>query len=281
MDRKRTSDFSGSSRKQTCSFSIEQILKKDDTKDDKDDIKRSCCCSPQSPCSEDNCNQMSSKQRSPFRLYRPLNPYSICRHPIYPIPTNPTLHHDQHYDLCVPRSIPKYLALPPPALRGAQDTGHIQGSSPIGYNFGLFRYIGERDATASIGYSSKQTIDDDDHHDSKRKGGQVRFSHVQSVELERIFSIQKYISPQERKQLSRFLHLSERQVKTWFQNRRAKWRRIKMEAEMRRRMAHEKAVRQRFAKTEENRNELSYQSENEVTNNDIKVTNEKKIGCVL
>lgn len=50
---------------------------------------------------------------------------------------------------------------------------------------------------------------------------------------------------------------------------------------MRRRMAHEKAVRQRFAKTEENRNELSYQSENEVTNNDIKVTNEKKIGCVL
>ena len=75
----------------------------------------------------------------------------------------------------------------------------------------MYSYL--TDVSASIGYSSKQAMDNDDHNDSKRKGGQVRFSHVQSVELERIFSIQKYISPQERKQLSRFLHLSERQVR--------------------------------------------------------------------
>ena len=54
-----------------------------------------------------------------------------------------------------------------------------------------------------------------------------------------------------------------------------------MEAEMRRRMAHEKAVRQRFAKTEENRNEMSYQQEDDVTNKDVQVENDKKISCIL
>ncbi|XP_059500880.1 hematopoietically-expressed homeobox protein Hhex-like [Stegostoma tigrinum] len=63
----------------------------------------------------------------------------------------------------------------------------------------------------------------------KRKGGQVRFSNDQTVELEKKFEIQKYLSPPERKRLARSLQLSERQVKTWFQNRRAKWRRLKQD----------------------------------------------------
>ncbi|KAM4715769.1 hematopoietically-expressed homeobox protein hhex isoform 2-T2 [Anableps anableps] len=61
----------------------------------------------------------------------------------------------------------------------------------------------------------------------KRKGGQVRFSNDQTVELEKKFETQKYLSPPERKRLAKMLQLSERQVKTWFQNRRAKWRRLK------------------------------------------------------
>nr|SJX71951.1 Hex homeobox transcription factor [Nematostella vectensis] len=65
----------------------------------------------------------------------------------------------------------------------------------------------------------------------KKKGGQVRFSNEQTMELEKIFETQKYLSPPERKQLSKVLGLSERQVKTWFQNRRAKWRRFKQESQ--------------------------------------------------
>uniref|UniRef100_A0A3B4E9C5 Homeobox domain-containing protein n=1 Tax=Pygocentrus nattereri TaxID=42514 RepID=A0A3B4E9C5_PYGNA len=61
----------------------------------------------------------------------------------------------------------------------------------------------------------------------KRKGGQVRFSNEQTIELEKKFETQKYLSPPERKRLAKMLQLSERQVKTWFQNRRAKWRRLK------------------------------------------------------
>nr|XP_020638565.1 hematopoietically-expressed homeobox protein HHEX isoform X1 [Pogona vitticeps] len=63
----------------------------------------------------------------------------------------------------------------------------------------------------------------------KRKGGQVRFSNDQTLELEKKFETQKYLSPPERKRLAKMLQLSERQVKTWFQNRRAKWRRLKQE----------------------------------------------------
>ncbi|XP_034050551.1 hematopoietically-expressed homeobox protein hhex [Thalassophryne amazonica] len=63
----------------------------------------------------------------------------------------------------------------------------------------------------------------------KRKGGQVRFSNEQTMELEKKFDMQKYLSPPERKRLAKLLQLSERQVKTWFQNRRAKWRRLKQE----------------------------------------------------
>ncbi|RWS08156.1 hematopoietically-expressed homeobox protein HHEX-like isoform X2, partial [Dinothrombium tinctorium] len=60
-----------------------------------------------------------------------------------------------------------------------------------------------------------------------RKGGQIRFTHQQTIELENRFQSQKYLSPPERKKIASKLGLSERQVKTWFQNRRAKFRRIR------------------------------------------------------
>ena len=50
----------------------------------------------------------------------------------------------------------------------------------------------------------------------KRKGGQVRFSNDQTVELEKKFETQKYLSPPERKRLAKLLHLTERQVSTKF-----------------------------------------------------------------
>uniref|UniRef100_A0A182MR77 Homeobox domain-containing protein n=1 Tax=Anopheles culicifacies TaxID=139723 RepID=A0A182MR77_9DIPT len=60
---------------------------------------------------------------------------------------------------------------------------------------------------------------------SKRKGGQVRFTPQQTQSLEKRFSNHKYLSPEDRRNLAIQLKLSDRQVKTWFQNRRAKWRR--------------------------------------------------------
>ncbi|KAK2098677.1 hypothetical protein P7K49_024128 [Saguinus oedipus] len=51
----------------------------------------------------------------------------------------------------------------------------------------------------------------------KRKGGQVRFSNDQTIELEKKFETQKYLSPPERKRLAKMLQLSERQ-KLFFQS---------------------------------------------------------------
>ncbi|VDM92345.1 unnamed protein product [Onchocerca ochengi] len=65
----------------------------------------------------------------------------------------------------------------------------------------------------------------------KRKGGQIRFTNEQTDALEQKFDSHKYLSSQERKKLARSLQLSERQIKTWFQNRRAKWRRIRKDEE--------------------------------------------------
>ncbi|XP_011179233.1 hematopoietically-expressed homeobox protein Hhex [Zeugodacus cucurbitae] len=59
----------------------------------------------------------------------------------------------------------------------------------------------------------------------KRKGGQIRFTSQQTKSLENRFASSKYLSPEERRHLALQLKLSDRQVKTWFQNRRAKWRR--------------------------------------------------------
>lgn len=50
----------------------------------------------------------------------------------------------------------------------------------------------------------------------KRKGGQVRFSNDQTIELEKKFETQKYLSPPERKRLAKLLQLTERQVRACF-----------------------------------------------------------------
>lgn len=54
----------------------------------------------------------------------------------------------------------------------------------------------------------------------KRKGGQVRFSNDQTIELEKKFETQKYLSPPERKRLAKMLQLSERQVSPVFRTQR-------------------------------------------------------------
>uniref|UniRef100_A0A1A9W9E9 Homeobox domain-containing protein n=1 Tax=Glossina brevipalpis TaxID=37001 RepID=A0A1A9W9E9_9MUSC len=58
------------------------------------------------------------------------------------------------------------------------------------------------------------------------EGGQIRFSLEQTKQLEYYFGGAKYLTPEERRRLAMQLKLSDRQVKTWFQNRRAKWRRF-------------------------------------------------------
>ncbi|XP_037687478.1 homeobox protein Nkx-2.8 [Choloepus didactylus] len=59
----------------------------------------------------------------------------------------------------------------------------------------------------------------------KKKKRRVLFSKAQTLELERRFRQQRYLSAPEREQLARLLRLTPTQVKIWFQNHRYKLKR--------------------------------------------------------
>ncbi|ESO07548.1 hypothetical protein HELRODRAFT_76140, partial [Helobdella robusta] len=59
----------------------------------------------------------------------------------------------------------------------------------------------------------------------KQKRIRTAFSPAQLMHLEQAFESNKYVVGQERKTLAKKLHLTETQIKVWFQNRRTKTRR--------------------------------------------------------
>lgn len=79
---------------------------------------------------------------------------------------------------------------------------------------------------------SVSSVEDDDDSLCKKKKPRTAFSRDQVAELEKKFTDKKYLSSAERGELAERQKLSDMQVKTWFQNRRMKFKRQKEEAEM-------------------------------------------------
>eukprot|EP00076_Gallus_gallus_P009917 XP_004942219.1 homeobox protein vex1-like [Gallus gallus] len=70
-------------------------------------------------------------------------------------------------------------------------------------------------------------------HEAEAGGGarpRTKFSAVQLQELERSFREQRYIGASEKRRLAAALDLSQSQIKTWFQNRRMKFKRETQDA---------------------------------------------------
>lgn len=73
---------------------------------------------------------------------------------------------------------------------------------------------------------------EDDDEMRRKKKARTAFSREQVADLEKKFQEKKYLSSAERGELAEKLKLSDMQVKTWFQNRRMKFKRQSEEAEM-------------------------------------------------
>ncbi|XP_071518862.1 uncharacterized protein [Panulirus ornatus] len=107
-----------------------------------------------------------------------------------------------------------WLAGLTPLERTAAMAHHLSALAPITGPFGFPRRIGHP-------YQSRTP--------PKRKKPRTSFTRVQVNELEKRFNKQKYLASSERAALAKQLKMTDAQVKTWFQNRRTKWRRQEAE----------------------------------------------------
>ncbi|EDX12138.1 hematopoietically-expressed homeobox protein Hhex [Drosophila simulans] len=156
-----------------------------------------------------------------------LAPTSLRFNPIYPDPAS--LFYQQVLQLQKNPSLfmPHFQAAAVAAAAAVQPTAYCDQYSPFSMDCEGFPNPASAAAAlycnaypAASFYMSNFGV--------KRKGGQIRFTSQQTKNLEARFASSKYLSPEERRHLALQLKLTDRQVKTWFQNRRAKWRRANL-----------------------------------------------------
>ncbi|XP_059400785.1 T-cell leukemia homeobox protein 3-like [Carassius carassius] len=123
----------------------------------------------------------------------------------------------------VPAHRPLAAAVPPPMASAVPGLGSL--SFP--WMESSQRFAKDRFAAALTPFTVARRIGHpyQNRTPPKRKKPRTSFSRVQICELEKRFHRQKYLASAERAALAKTLKMTDAQVKTWFQNRRTKWRR--------------------------------------------------------
>nr|XP_033809129.1 homeobox protein Nkx-2.8 [Geotrypetes seraphini] len=129
------------------------------------------------------------------------------------------------------------LDLPEPDANSRKvDSSAVYGNSPYPtwLDTEKNRYFSSDDSGPETTLPDSTQRSDPSHQcleaEKKKKKRRVLFSKSQTLELERRFRQQRYLSAPERDQLAHLLRLTPTQVKIWFQNHRYKMKRAKSDS---------------------------------------------------
>ncbi|XP_055498541.1 T-cell leukemia homeobox protein 3b [Leucoraja erinacea] len=125
--------------------------------------------------------------------------------------------------------VPAHRPIPQAAMSNMSSIGSVAGLSSLNFPWmeSSRRFAKDRLTAALTPFTVTRRIGHpyQNRTPPKRKKPRTSFTRIQICELEKRFHRQKYLASAERAALAKSLKMTDAQVKTWFQNRRTKWRR--------------------------------------------------------